>query len=252
MMPLKQAIAVVKEGRQDYRAVWAVFMQKYPTVMSALRIIDLECGGPRERKGYNLVKRENKKLGFIYYVRYFHKGKMLPSKWNTNTNLREETERFARENKERLVEKYLRSHDTKAYELYEVFFSKGSPFLACEGRRNRPLCESTRASYHSVITNKFVPFLKERKITAYDGISVNALSDFQDALLAGRPEKKIEGVKPQSANDDLKAVRMVFAYLERKGLVKSNPLPGPAEYNGAPKRPRSQGLLRNWQAQGGV
>jgi site-specific recombinase XerD len=42
------------------------------------------------------------------------------------------------------------------------------------------------------------------------------LGNFQDSLLA-------ENIRPQTVNDNMKAVRRIFKYLARKGLVKTNP-----------------------------
>jgi integrase len=216
MMSMEQAVSLVKTQKQDYELLRLLFCAEFPTAMKALQIIDHECSEPRVRKGYNLVKRENKKYGHIYYVRYYHDGRMLPSKWNTHTDRIDDAEKFALENRERLIETYLKMHDSKTYELLEDFFQKGSPYLGCEERRNRPLCENTRANYCSVMNKKFIPYLKEKSICAYEEISLQALHDFQDGLLA-------DGMKPQSVNDKLKAVKRVFAYLERKGMIKANP-----------------------------
>ncbi|MDR2922641.1 MAG: hypothetical protein LBU85_04780 [Treponema sp.] len=86
----------------------------------------MEAMQPKRRKGFNLYPRENKKHGFLYYVRYSHGGKMLPSGWNTHTNDLKEAEKFARENKIRLVGRYLKSHDTQMYSTLESFFD-GKP-----------------------------------------------------------------------------------------------------------------------------
>ena len=82
--------------------------------------------------------------------------------------------------------------------------------------RSRPLSEGTRRHYHRVITKRFVPYLKEKGICDYEGVTVQTLEGFQDHLLTG-------GAKPQTANDSLKAVKRVTAFLVRKGLMKEDP-----------------------------
>jgi site-specific recombinase XerD len=190
--------------------------REFPVLIKALRIIDADYRGPKRRKGFNLVRRENKKHGFLYYVRYSHEGKMLPSKWNTHTKNREAAEDFARDNRERLVEKYLREHNNQGFQIFERFYETHSEYLLCEEKRNRPLSDTTRRNYFSVITHKFLPFLKERGITCYEQVDVKTLSDFQDHYLAA-------GIKPQTVNDYLKSVKRIFSYLLRKGLIKENP-----------------------------
>ena len=215
-MDITEALLLAKEQKQNHIALRADLNRDFPTMMRALKIIDLDYSEAKKHKGYNLVKRENKKLGYVYYVRYSHKGKMLPTKWNTHTNLHSEAVKFAVENKERLVENYLREHDTKAYELFEKFYASGSPYLASEKMRNRPLAPSVQRRYFYVITKKYIPYLKEQKIVAYEGVTVKVLNDFQDSLLAS-------GIKPQSVNDSFSALKRIYAYMERKELIGVNP-----------------------------
>jgi integrase len=218
MMNLADVLAGVKgaDARQELIKLRSYFSLEFPDTMKALRVIDSGYREPKQRKGYNLVKRENRKTGFVYYVRYRHGGKMLPSKWNTHTNIHEEAEKFALANRERLVGRYLKEHDQRGFELFERFYKEGSEYLACEEKRNRPISESTRVNYHSVITRKFIPFMRGRRINCYERVDVRALGDFQDYYLA-------RGIKPQTVNDYLKAVKRVFLYLARKGLVMENP-----------------------------
>jgi integrase len=217
MTSLAEAVTAVKGGRERELAAARLYIAKeYPSVVKALGLIDAECAAPRRPKGYSLVKRENKKRGFVYYVRYAHEGRMLPSKWNTGTNDLEEAKKFAAENKRRLVDRYLGLQGTRIHALFEEFYESGSAYLACEEKRNGALSEKRRKNYEAVMKHKFVPFLKEKKISGFGEISVRDLGDFQDRLLSG-------GMRPQSVNDNLKAVRKVFAYLGRKGIVRENP-----------------------------
>lgn len=218
MTSLVDTLNILKSGNLpgDYEALKNYINREFPTLMKALRLIDADYSEPKRRKGFNLMKRENKKRGFLYYVRYSHGGKMLPSKWNTHTNILEEAEQFARDNRDRLVERYLQEHDKRGFELFEQFYEKNSKFLACEEKQNRPLSETTRRNYHSIITERFIPFMKSRRINSYKGIDVKMISDFQDHYLA-------KGIKPQTVNDYLKAVRRIYTYLIRKGHISENP-----------------------------
>jgi site-specific recombinase XerD len=217
MMTLSEALLRVKNTAQrEFLSLRSRIEIEFPNTIKALRLIDNEYSLPRKRVGFNLVKIENKKHGFLYYVRYSHEGRMLPSKWNTHTNNVSDAERFARENKDRIVKEYLRLHENEMYDFLTNFFAEGSPYLACEEKRNRCISEKGRSRYEALITNKFVPYLKEQKINVYDRISAKTLSDFQDKLLS-------EGKKPQTVNDCLKAVKKIFLYTTRKGITKENP-----------------------------
>jgi integrase len=217
MLSLAETVTAVKGGREREIAAARLYVEREcPSVAKALRLIDAEYAEPKRPKGYSLVKRENKKKGFVYYVRYRHGGRTLPSKWNTGTNDPEEARKFAEANRRRLVDRYLGLGGTKTHALFEEFYESVSAYLACEEKRNRALSEKRRKNYLAVMKQKFVPFLKEKKITCFEEISARDLGDFQDCLLSG-------GMRPQSVNDNLKAVRKVFGYLGRKGIVRENP-----------------------------
>jgi integrase len=219
MMSLAEAFSLVQRQerqKQEYLRIRSYIMTECPKTIRALQLIDIDNTTPKRRKGYNLVKRENKRFGFVYYVRYSHGGKMLPSKWNTHTNILTEAEKFALSNKERLVERYLQAHDTRAFALLERFYSKDSEYLLCEEKRNHSLSEKHRKDYHTVITKRLIPFLTERKIKNLDAVTTTTLSDFQDLLLS----KKI---KPQTVNAYCTGVKKVFVYLARKGMIRENP-----------------------------
>jgi integrase len=219
MMNLADTLALVKSRQQqdiNITHLKAYVVEEYPATIQALRLIDKDYTEPKRRKGFNLVKRENKKHGYLYYVRYSHNGKMLPSKWNCHTAHLEEAERFALANRERLVERYLRQHDGRGFTLLEKFFEDQSEYLASEEKRTRPLSISTRRNYCSVITGKFIPFMKKQHITCCERIDRKALDDFQDYYLA-------LGIRPQTVNDYMKAVKRVFRYLARKGYIGENP-----------------------------
>ena len=60
----------------------------------------------KKPKGYSLTKVANKKLGYVYYVRYTKDGKLVPTRWSTHTNNFEAATKFAVENKETLLSGY--------------------------------------------------------------------------------------------------------------------------------------------------
>jgi integrase len=208
MMGLAETIIQVKQQQpEDIGSMKRFIESSYPDVVRALRLVDIENMRPKRRKGFSLVKRESKKQGFLFYVRFSHNGKMLPSKWNTHTNDLEEAERFALENKTRLVERYLCSHDMRMYSLLEGFYT---------GKDGPRLCERCQKEYQAVIANSFIPYLRQTKISDFNQITATTLHNFQDSFLSA-------GMKPQSVNNKFKAVKRVFAYLARKGIIRDNP-----------------------------
>jgi site-specific recombinase XerD len=214
MMTLTGALAAVRGQQRDYSSMKKYITREFPQTVAALRLIDT-VPGHREPKGYNLVKRENKKLGYVYYVRYWHEGRMLPSKWCTHTNKKKEAERIAVERREEIIRDYSRRHDGRLYKILNDFYAPYSEYIQRDLRRNYGLSEKNRSGYHGVIMSRFIPFLKENGITSFEQITSGVLTAFQDKLL--------EAVKPQTVNNYMKSVRRIFRYLVRAGEVKSNP-----------------------------
>jgi hypothetical protein len=219
MMGLKEAFAMVQQQKNTIPSMGSFLAGEFPDTIRALRLIDYDHFKNKRRKGFSLVKRENKKLGFVYYVRYSHDGKMLPTKWNTHTNVLEEAERFARENRTRLVEQYVRSRDMEMYAFFEHFYEPDSDLFICEEQRNRKVSERSRQDYYANTVNRFIPFLQKRKIKYFNEITAHVWGDYQDSLLA-------EKIKPQTVNNIFKHLKRIFQYLFRKGVISENPYEG--------------------------
>ena len=214
MTRLAEVVSQVKKQQQeDINSIKVLVAGQYPNTIIALNMIDREYSLPKRRKGFSLVKIESKKHGFLWYVRFSHNGKMLPTKWNTHTNDPEEAAEFARENKTRLVECYLQKKDQRMYSMLESFYEKKQETDDIYSIR---ISERARRDYQSIITNKFIPFLKTEKITCFEQLTAVSLHKFQDHLLADR-------VKPQTVNNNVNAVRKVLASLTRKGIIQDNP-----------------------------
>jgi integrase len=175
-----------------------------------------------KRKGYNLVKRESKKYGHIYYVRYWYDGRMLPSKWCTHTGNAEDAATFAIKNRDRLITEYLgRGGRVHFYKLLSEYYKEGSGQRESDERRERKLGERQRRAYNSVINRYFIPYLKAKKINAPEKTDAAAISGFQDHLSA-------LGIRPQTVNSYLSGIRKIFASLRAKGKLKDNPFDGVA------------------------
>ena len=221
MTSLMNAISLFKSSEQqpDDFSFWKSYVyREFPNTIKALRFVDSERASTGSRKGYALVKRTKRKeaAGYVYYARFYHEGKILPSQWNTHTSVLEEAERFARENRTRIIEEYFSAHEKRDLKFFADFFEDDSAMLRSEDKRNGRICDKWRAACNHHMKNWFVPFLEKRRVYSFSKIDIRLLSDFQDSLLAS-------GLKPQTVNGYLKAVRKVFSYLARKGMVDMNP-----------------------------
>ena len=210
MNGLAEAVAQVRGQRQqwDIPSIRFFIASNFPDTVTALRKIDDENSRPKRRKGFNLIKRESKKYGFLYYARYSYNGKTLPTKWNTHTNNLEAAEQFARDNKDRLVEGYLAKQDGRMFNMLEEFYNKEPERLY--------ISERCRKEYSAVMHKKFIPYLKREKIASFDQIKAVTLNKFQDDLLS-------RGLRAQTVNNIMKPVRKAFAELSRKGIMQENP-----------------------------
>jgi integrase len=208
MSGLAEAVAQVRgQTDGDIPSLRVFVNNNFPDVVKALRNVDYENTRPKRRKGFNLVKVESKKHGFLYYARFSHDGKTLPTKFNTHTNNLAAAEQFAIENKTRLVEGYLARQDGRMFTVLEGFY---------DNEQNLYISDKSRKEYAAMIRNKFIPFLRPEKIATFDEITRVTLIKFQDSLLAA-------GLKAQSVNNNMKTVKKILAALARTGKIADNP-----------------------------
>jgi len=207
MSGLAKTISQVRDRQEDDLVIFRQYIKNnFPNTFEALGIIDNENITPKRRKGFNLVIRESKKYGCRIYARLSHNGKMLPTKFNTYTDNEKEAELYVLKNKQRLIEGYLSRKDGRMYKTLETFYDN-----ECDN-----ISKSSRKGYGSTIKNKFMPFLQQEKINELGQIKKSLLNKFQDTLLK-------TGIKPQSVNNDMKAVRKMFKLLERQNIIECNP-----------------------------
>jgi integrase len=96
------------------------------------------------------------------------------------------------------------------------FYEANSTFLISEEKKNYKISERSRKDYHAVIVNRFIPFLQKKNVKHLKEITPHLMDDFQDSLL-------LESIKPQTVNNYYKAIRKIFKYLMRKGILLENP-----------------------------
>jgi len=216
MSGLVNAIAQVREKKKEDLIFFRQYIKSnFPDTFNALGIIDNENITPKRRKGFNLVIRESKK-GRMIYARLSHNGKTLPTKFNTHTDNEKEAETYVLKNKERLIEGYLSRKDGKMYKILESFYNSEQDSLS----------ERCRKEYRAILKNKLIPFLKQEKINEFGQITKSVLVKFQDVLLktgVNRDKRKGKPMRPQSVNNNMKAVRKVFEKLARQNIIEENP-----------------------------
>ena len=247
---LKKGPDVITEEDAGLDALRREWEQQFPEAIAALREYDRRLTAQKRRvraKDYYLVKVSNKKSGFLFYVRYRDKGKLLPSKWSTGTNNYEDAERFAAACREDILGDYYRKKEERSagagmpeaaagkpeaaareahpaseppdtaelYPVLEAGYKPGSAYLAAAKNRGRTLNAKTVSVYNHFMNKKFIPFLREQGISSFSEIAPPVIFNLQERLLAG-------GNMPGTVNRYPGSVKAVFDYLFMKGLIREN------------------------------
>jgi integrase len=198
--------------------------KRYPEQLAALHEFDRRFIGPRKPKGYNLTKVTNKKLGFVYYVRYIDKGKLVPTRWSTHTNDLEAATHFAILHRDKLLAEYRRKkalHKVPGslFAIMKRYYEKNSPYLEADARRGRTLSETARRIYHNAVLNHWLPYLKKQRVTAAEEITTPFMALFQDHCLG-------KGIKPQTVNHYVSFISQIFDFMLIRGYISANPCAG--------------------------
>jgi len=206
MSVLKTAILQIRENQKnDIKDIQFFLKTNFPDTIKALSKIDNEITKPKRRKGYNLVVRESKKYGRRLFARLTYNGQKIPTKFNTFTDNEKEAEIYILKNKEKLIEDYLSRKTGKLYKCLEKFYQEQTNFK-----------EKRRREINNVIKNKFIPYLKDEKIKDFGQITKKTMIKFQDLLLK-------TGIRPQTVNNNMKAIKRVFDIFTRQNLMEQNP-----------------------------
>lgn len=204
--------------------------KKFPNELSELQEFNKKFIAKRVPKGYSLSKVKSKKLGFTYYVRYIYEGRVVPSRWSTHTNDLFAAQKFAVENRERILDVYFKKYGRQTVGLYRLlknYYAPGSRYIEIDRKRGRMLSEDSRNTYHSNIINTFIPYLRKEKIKNIYEIDTPFLAKYQNYLLLDLKNKKGEvikkGITAQTINHYLGYVSTIFEHLIITGDIKINP-----------------------------
>jgi integrase len=193
------------------------YQTQFPTVMQKIKDIDSHYTATKPPKGYSLSKVTNKQIGFVYYVRYIENGKLIPSRWSTHTNDLDAANRFALENRERLLAEYhkRKQKEQDPHAVLPKYYEENSPYMDVDAKRGRTLCAKKRANLHNFMLKVFLPHLAEERIHQFDQIKPATITRLQNKLL-------LKGTKPQTINGNLSGVKVAFDQLMINGIIEEN------------------------------
>ena len=224
------------ENRKIVDELKALFDKDFPGEIEKLKQFSSQfIEQKRKPKGYSLAKVKNKKLGFVYYVRYVVNGKLVPSRWCTFTNNREIAEKFAIENRERLLKEYFQRIEEKIpnfdiYAILKKYYSENSPYLKTDIDEGRELSEDSRKTYQNFIIKQFIPFLRKEKINEASQIDTRLLIKMRNQLRAGIVKKNgtvvKKGIRPQTINHYISYISKIFDRLIIENKMATNPCRG--------------------------
>jgi integrase len=204
-----------------YRQKWG---KSFPESLVHLKKFSNQFTEPKKPKGYTLSKVKNKKLGFVYYVRYIENGKMIPTRFSSHTNNRELADHFAVTNREKHISGYYerKKKNEVSGELLKImkrYYENGSSFLQIDIKRGRLLAEGSRKVYQNIFKNHWIPYLKKQKTITFSEINTPFMARFQNYLLG----KKL---RPQTINHYISIIAQVFKHLHLEGRIVTNPCNG--------------------------
>jgi excisionase family DNA binding protein len=193
----------------------ARYLKKFPEAMADLQKLDAMFPKP---KLYSLHKVLSKRYGgFIWYVRYMENGKMIRSRWCTHTSDRGFAERWAKDNRERILAEYheRRKNDVEFFDVLKQYYAPGSAYLAVDEKRGTVLTEKTRSVYHHFINKVLARFFRSQKVTRFEDITPPVIAALQNHLLE-------KGNKPQTINRYLGILKTILNHLVMTGALTVN------------------------------
>lgn len=214
VLPVEASAPSMDILRRQYQSL-------YPDAVNTLIALDKQIAPRRKAKRYYLSKVPSKKFGFIYYVRYLEKGKLIHSRWSTGTNNHKLAEKFAESNRERILSRYheRRSAQENFYSRIERYYEADSEYLKDDMLMGRTLCEHNRKRALYDAKNEFAPFLRKNGVQSFSDATPVILARFQKHLRA-------KGLAPKTVNQRMGTLSVMFDQFVLSELAPSNPFKG--------------------------
>lgn len=211
---LKSGSTVMIDEQAELKKLRDFYQTNFPEAIKALKEFDAHFS-VNQPKGFSLSKIANRKMGFLYYVRYLEDGKLIPSRWCTHTNDRETAEQFARDNRERILSEYRHKKNHGMYTVLGNYYKKNSAYLETDKQRGRVISAKTQVTYCNFMNKVLIPFLRKQKIKEFVEITPPVINDLQNYLLK-------KGNKPQTINRFMGGFKAIINYLVMHGKLDEN------------------------------
>jgi hypothetical protein len=196
----------------------------YPLLIKIVQLYEGKNNFKKSPKGYGFVKVPNKKHGFLYYVRYYENGKMIPTKWNTHTNDLNIAMEFAEKNRMQILAEYhkrqtmgdngIRSYGNM-YRILKEFYSNDSKYLNYYKKLNLSISDDVRKYNNNIVQKIFIPFLKQNNIKAFNEVSAHIIGEFHLYLIN-------KNKTPNCIRRYIRALEYIFSNLVMMGIIETN------------------------------
>jgi integrase len=188
----------------------------------AKRLREIEKVMPKKRttEDYTIFKQKRKKEGFVYCVRYYVNGKVLPTKFSLKTTDFEIAEKRAVSWKDSFLATYgvQEKRGNAFYNLLSGYYAEDSKYLAESLLTKRQLSTKLIKGYNSFINTYFIPFLKQEGITKAENLKPDKILKFGGWL---REEKKLTA---KTINDRINgSIKQALDFLFLKEKIRYNP-----------------------------
>jgi integrase len=208
------------KSNTDMDHLRAYYKTTFPETIKTLKILDSQFSIQRKKKGYSLAKVPNKKYGFLYYVRYIENGKLIYSRWNTHTNSENAANRFAVENREKILREYHEKRQPQNtgknfYHILNNYYKAGSAYFDEAKKRGRKITGRTQKVLNSWIHKVFVPFLRTNRVTNFHNITPPLIAKLQTELLT-------KGNNPKTINQYMGGIIAIFDHMVMNGVISEN------------------------------
>ena len=212
---LKQGPMLALDEKKQLDQMRDYYQREFPEALKELQEFEKRFAFSIQPKGYSLSPVKNRKFGFLYYVRYLERGKVVPSRWCTHTNDRTIAEQFARDNRTRILEEYHQRKNDGLYSVLRQFYQEKSPYLEDEEWRGRVIGNKSRSMYLNFIEMVLIPFLRENHIAKFEEITPPVINRLQKHLLK-------KGNKPQTINRYMSCIKAVINHQVMNGKLPEN------------------------------
>jgi integrase len=185
-----------------------------------LREIDKVMPKKRTAEDYTIFKQKRKKEGFVYCVRYYVNGKVLPTKFSLKTTDYEIAVKRAISWKDSFLANYgvQKRRGNAFYNLLSGYYAENSKYLLESLKTRRQLSTKLIKGYNSFINTYFIPFLKQEGITKVENLKPDKILKFGGWL------RETKNLTAKTINDRINgAIKQSLDFLYLKERIQYNP-----------------------------